>query len=268
MPDPSPAARALDALLAHPHPALGVFVPAGLHTGPAERRILDGLAAHSALFEIGIPHDRPALDGPVIADAYRHALHQGTTMAGVLRTVQHAALRAPVVVMSYWAPIQRHGPERLAPALAAAGAAGVMVVDLPAEASDAWHRTAARAGLSTPRLVPRDTPDHQLPHLAAQASGWLYAPASTAPTGYQGPLDVAALAGFTRRLRATSPLPVVSGIGISTPRLASTVAPHVDAVVIGTPIVRALATDPGHAPALAASFAQALRPATAVKAPA
>ncbi|MFJ7969476.1 tryptophan synthase subunit alpha [Streptomyces sp. NPDC096324] len=94
------------------------------------------------------------------------------------------------------------------------------------------------------------------------ASGWLYAPASTAPTGYQGPLDVLALAGFIQRLRAASPLPVVSGVGISAPALAARVAPLVDAVVIGTPIVRALATDPGHAPVLAAAFAQALRPSS------
>ncbi|WP_238570649.1 tryptophan synthase subunit alpha [Streptomyces inhibens] len=74
------------------------------------------------------------------------------------------------------------------------------------------------------------------------------------------PLDIPALADFTRRLRSASPLPAVSGVGISTPALAARVAPLVDAVVIGTPIVRALTTVPGQAPALAASFAQALRP--------
>ncbi|MEH0399233.1 hypothetical protein QA789_26975 [Streptomyces sp. B21-088] len=33
-----------------------------------------------------------------------------------------------------------------------------------------------------------------------------------------------------------------------------------NAVIIGTPVVRALLTSPGQSPAVAASFAQALRP--------
>ncbi|MEU9413008.1 hypothetical protein AB0E08_45925 [Streptomyces sp. NPDC048281] len=49
-------------------------------------------------------------------------------------------------------------------------------------------------------------------------------------------------------------------MGISTPDLAAHVAPLVDAVVVGTPVVRALATEPGQAPALTAAFAQALNP--------
>lgn len=92
----------------------------------------------------------------------------------------------------------------------------------------------------------------------AGASGWLHAPATTAPTGYRSPLDVPVLADFTTRLRTASLLPVVSGVGISTPALAERVAPLVDAVVIGTPVVRTLMTAYEQAPALTTAFAQAL----------
>ncbi|MEU8729453.1 hypothetical protein AB0C68_08795 [Streptomyces tendae] len=47
-------------------------------------------------------------------------------------------------------------------------------------------------------------------------------------------------------------------MGISTPALAERVAPLVDAVVIGTPVVRALMTAYEQAPALTTTFAQAL----------
>ncbi len=238
-----------------------MFVPAGLQTATAERRHLDSLAqAGAALFEVGLAHRTPFLDGPVIQSAYHRALRRGNVLDRTLRAVEHAASLRPTVVMSYWEPVSRHGPAYLARLFADAGAAGVMVVDLPAHMTARWHDAAREAGLRTPRLVPRHTPDTGLPHAVTGASGWLYAPAITAPTGYQGPLDIQALADFTQRLRAASPLPVVSGVGISTPALAARVAPLVDAVVIGTPVVRALVTDPGQAPALAASFAQALRP--------
>ncbi|MEU5951464.1 tryptophan synthase subunit alpha [Streptomyces sp. NPDC047525] len=259
-------ADSLHSLLTQPRCALGVFVPAGLHPAHAERRHLNQIAqAGACLFEVGLAHHDAGLDGPVIQAAYHRALRRGNVLDPTLRMVEHAASLRPTVVMTYWEPVSRHGPEHLARLFADAGAAGVMVVDLPEHQAARWQAAAKDANLRTPRLVPRHSADTDLALVASGASGWLYAPASTAPTGYRGPLDIPALADFTGRLRAASPLPVVSGVGISTPALAATVAPLVDAVVIGTPIVRALATDPRQAPALTAAFAQALTPNTSTE---
>ncbi|WDT60195.1 tryptophan synthase subunit alpha [Streptomyces sp. G7(2002)] len=166
------------------------------------------------------------LDGPVIQAAYHRALRRGNALDAAVRAVEHAAGLRPTVVMTYWEPVRRHGPEHLARLFADAGAAGGMVVDLAHHVAR-WHDTAREAGLRTPHLIPRTTPDTSLPAAVAGASGWLYAPASTAPTGYQGPVDIPALGHFTRRLSSVSPLPVVSGVGISTPALAARVAPVV-----------------------------------------
>ncbi|MEV6021738.1 tryptophan synthase subunit alpha [Streptomyces sp. NPDC052036] len=243
--------------------ALGVFVPAGLHPATAQRQHLDQLAhAGADLFEVGLPTEDAALDGPVIQVAYHRALRSGNALDHAVRAVEHAASLRPTVVMTYWEPVSRHGPAYVARVFADAGADGVMIVDLPAHQAARWQETARETGLRTPRLIPRTTPDPLLPAAVAGGSGWLYAPASTAPTGYRGPLDIPALAGFTQRLRTASPLPVVSGVGISTPALAARIAPLVDAVVIGTPVVRALATDPAQAPDLTAAFARALHPTT------
>ncbi|MFJ6438659.1 tryptophan synthase subunit alpha [Streptomyces sp. NPDC091416] len=235
-----------------------MFVPAGAHTATAERRRLDALARAGAdLFEIGLAHDDAVLDGPVIQSAYRRALRRGHVLDRALRAVEHAASLRPTVLMTYWDPVARHGPERLAHRFADAGAAGIMVVDLPDDAARTWQHTAAAAGLTAPRLAPRTATDQELEAIEQTASGWLYAPASTAPTGYRGPLDLAALAAAVQRVRATGPLPIVAGIGISTPDLAASVAPLVDAVVIGTPVVRALQR-PDAATATVAAFAGAL----------
>ncbi|MFD4989809.1 tryptophan synthase subunit alpha [Streptomyces sp. NPDC058372] len=238
---------------------LGVFLPSGL---PGVHRYVEALApalpGREGFFEIGIPHAEAVYDGPLIRAVYRQALRDGATMADVLRTVEHAAVRAPVVVMSYWAPVLLHGPERTAQALAEAGASGAMIVDLPDEAAADWHDTAARAGLTAPRFAAADLPESGLRQLALLASGWLYAPASAAPTGYRGPLDLYGLEAAVRRLRAVTPLPVVAGVGISTPALAAAVSPVVDGIVVGSPVLRALAADPGEAPALVERFARAV----------
>ncbi|MFE5077639.1 tryptophan synthase subunit alpha [Streptomyces halstedii] len=212
------------------------------------------------LFEIGFPHTAPFLDGPVIQSAYLRALRHGHGLDHTVRAVEHAAHLRPTVVMAYWNSVTRYGPEHVTGLFADAGAAGVMVVDLPAHMAARWHQAASSAGLVTPSLVPRHTPNSGLPTAVAGASGWLYAPASTALTGHQGAVDIPALAGFTQRLRQATSVPIVSGVGISTPALAARIAPLVNAVIIGTPVVRALLTKPGQAAAVAASFAQALRP--------
>ncbi|MET8617379.1 tryptophan synthase subunit alpha [Streptomyces albidoflavus] len=238
---------------------LGVFLPSGL---PGVHQYIEALApalpGQEGFFEIGIPHAEAVYDGPLIRAVYRQALQEGATMADLLRTVKHAAARAGVVVMSYWEPVRRYGPERTALALAEAGASGAMIVDLPDADAAAWHETAARAGITAPRFAAPGLPDTDLDDLARLASGWLYAPASTAPTGYRGPLDLDGLEASVRRLRSVTPLPVVAGVGISTPALAAAVSPMVDGIVVGSPVLRALAADPGEAPALVEEFARAV----------
>ncbi|MFD9288380.1 tryptophan synthase subunit alpha [Streptomyces sp. NPDC060030] len=231
-----------------------------MHPQSAEQRHLDCLAQAGAdLLEIGLPHTAPFLDGPVIQSAYRRALRNGHVLDRTVRAVEYAARLRPTVVMAYWDSVSRYGPDYVAGLFSDAGAAGVMVVDLPAHMAARWHQAASSAGLVTPSLVPRQTPSSFLPTAVAGASGWLYAPASTALTGHQGAVDIAALADFTQCLRQATSVPVVSGVGISTPALAARIAPLVAAVIIGTPVVRALLSNPGQAPAVAASFAQALR---------
>ncbi|MGW2404046.1 tryptophan synthase subunit alpha [Streptomyces sp. NPDC001739] len=264
MPDRPPVADELAALLLNRrHPALGIFLPAGLTSASVERQTLDTLVCHGAdLIEVGFPVGNPVLDGPAITAAYHRALHRGTDLPDVLCTVESAASKAPVVVMAYWDAVVRHSPSLLAREIKAAGAMGMMIVDLPAPHAASWHSAAANCGLATPCLVSRNSRQRQLPAVCSSASGWLYAPASEAPTGYQGPLDITALSSFTQRLRSASPLPVVSGVGISTPERAALVAPLVDGVIVGTPVVRALAGGRTQEVAtLVANFATAIRTA-------
>ncbi|MEW1760395.1 tryptophan synthase subunit alpha [Streptomyces cyaneofuscatus] len=245
----TPAAAGLTALLAdRRRPALGAFLPAGFPNWTAGIEALRAFTRHGADFlEVGVPHHTPSLDGPDIAAAYAEALSQGARMAHVLSTIRLAAssTNVPVVAMSYWASVLDFGgPGRFAQDLAQSGAAGAMIPDLPVTEAGEWIDAARQAGLHTPQFAPRDASDDELVAIAAAASGWIYAPAAAAPTGYQGDLDLPAISAFTARLRAHTSLPVVGGIGISTPARAASVTPYVDGVVIGSPLVRPLLEGP------------------------
>ncbi|MFF9785683.1 tryptophan synthase subunit alpha [Streptomyces nigrescens] len=237
------AANLTDLLTDGSHTALGAFLPAGFPNFTAGIETLRAFTRHGADFlEVGVPVHEPTLDGPDITQAYAQALGQGAGMAHALSTIRLAVsiTGVPVVAMTYWTPVLEFGIRRFAQNLARVGAAGAMIPDLPLSEAGGWIATAREAGIHTPQFAPRSADDEELSRITDAASGWVYAPAASAPTGFQGELDLKALGDFTARLRSATSLPVVGGIGISTPERAVAVAPYVDAVVIGSPLVRPL----------------------------
>ena len=89
--------------------------------------------AGADLIELGIPFSDPLADGPVIHDAATRALDAGATLELALETCSRIAARVPVIVMAYTNMAIAKGAADFARELADAGAAGVIVPDLPPE---------------------------------------------------------------------------------------------------------------------------------------
>lgn len=262
------AAGRLASVLRRPdRPALVTFMPAGFPSVPASLEVLTGLAAAGAdVLEIGVPSLFAPYDGPDITAANNVAVAQGVDLAETLHLVRRAArtTATPIVVMSYWADAFRYGIDRFAAGLAAAGAAGAMIPDLPAMHAGTWSAAARRAGVDAPMFVHRRDGRARLHETCVLASGWLYAPAVDAPTGWAGELDIPPLRRLTRRLQRLCTTPVVTGVGISTPDHARAVAPYVAGIVIGSALVRPLLRHPspvglGEATGVVRAFSEALR---------
>lgn len=264
-----PASTALQALLGREdRPVLGTFLPAGFPTPSRSPSLLTELADAGADFlEIGLPGRHAPMDGPSIARATAQALGHGATLrltSAVIREVT-ASCTAPVVVMAYWHRVlECGGAPYLAGELADAGAAAILIPDLPASATTGWLEATESAGLDSPALIARDTSALDLAKRVPSVSGWVYAPVVHAPTGYQGRVDLPSFADFSARVQSATRLPLVAGIGVSTPDTAAQLVPYANAIAIGSPIVRALlSTAPGggerHALSVVRSFAARLR---------
>ena len=87
--------------------------------------------AGADLMELGVPFSDPLADGPVIHAAATEALKNGVTPSDVLRQCEAVAARLPVVLMVYANVVLAAGVERFALRAAAAGAAGLIVPDMP-----------------------------------------------------------------------------------------------------------------------------------------
>lgn len=226
--------------------ALVVYLPVGfpdVRTSCAA--MVAAVEAGADVIEIGIPYTDPVMDGPVIQNAADRALEQGAVVPDALECARAVAAAGGVpVVMSYWNPLLAHGVEALAAELAEAGAAGVILPDLPPEAAGAWHRAADAHGLSTVHLVAPSTTPERVARITAASSGFVYAASTMGVTGARASVsDVAA--EVVARVRATTDLPVALGLGVSSGKQARQVAAFADGVIVGSAVVTALARDCG-----------------------
>jgi tryptophan synthase alpha chain len=195
------------------------------------------VAAGADAVELGLPFSDPVLDGPVIQSAAAAALAAGTTLATTLAALGGRALGVPLVAMTYTNVVLAHGYARTAGRLADAGVRGAIVADLPLEELDAWAAAAGAHGVETVLLAAPATPPARLDAICARAQGFLYAVGRMATTGESEALDERGVALVTA-LRGRTPLPVLLGVGVSSPAHATAACAVADGVVVGTAIVR------------------------------
>jgi len=233
------------------------YVTGGL--GPDWLDVVRAVAAAGAdAIEVGIPFSDPVMDGPVIQEASTQALAAGTTPAGLVAALGRADVGVPLVVMTYYNLVFRAGHRRFARSLAEAGVAGAILPDLPLEELDDWARAADDAGVATILLAAPTTPDDRLVALCARSRGWIYGIGLMGVTGERTALaSSAALMGT--RLKAVTDLPVLIGVGVSTPDQAVAAAASADGVIVGSALVRRLLEGAG--PDGAAAFVGELRAA-------
>ncbi len=249
MSDGALAAR-LKELRAARRTALIPYITAGFPSPKETTAFLRGAAAAGAdVVELGVPWSDPVADGPAIQASTHAALRGGTTLPRTLELLAQARPDVPVVVFTYLNPVLARGAARFAADARSAGAAGLLVTDLPAGADDAVERDLLAAGLPLVRLVAPTTPPERRRAIAERSRGFLYLIARLGVTGESGQLS-AALGQQVAALRAVSDLPVAVGFGISSPEQAAAVGALADGVVIGSAVVSRMARG-GAAEALA-----------------
>src|SRR5512133_3032591 len=116
--------------------------------------------AGANLLELGVPFSDPLADGPVIHAAATEALKNGATITGVLRVCESLSARVPVVLMVYANVVLAGGDEGFVERAAAAGAAGLIVPDLPHDEAGGLREACDRRGLAlVPLAAPNTSPE-------------------------------------------------------------------------------------------------------------
>lgn len=233
------------------------YVTGGL--GDWVRALEAAAAAGGDAVEVGIPFSDPVMDGPTIQEASRQALEAGTTPVEVIEGIAEADVAKPILVMTYYNIVFRWGHERFASACREAGVAGVIVPDLPLEEVGPWASVARSHGLACVLLAAPTADDERLRRICDTSAGFVYAVSLLGVTGERESLASSAM-DIAVRLKRLTRLPVLVGVGVSTPEHAHQLTRVADGVVVGSAIVRRILDGDGvdGVRSVVASFRRAL----------
>jgi tryptophan synthase alpha chain len=198
------------------------------------------LLRHCDLLEIGLPFSDPVMDGPILQETSRVALEQGFRAADTFemaRRLRGEGCEKPLLVMTYYNPVLRFGPASFAGEARRAGLDGAIIPDLPPEEAEDWVAAAWAVGLDVVPFAAPNTPDLRIESNAAAGSGFLYCIASLGTTGTREHLSDG-LEDYARRVREHARLPLVLGIGISTPEQCAGAGRLADGVVVASAFLR------------------------------
>jgi tryptophan synthase alpha chain len=194
-------------------------------------------AAGADAIEVGIPFSDPVMDGPVIQEASERALRSGATPPSILGELSGADVGIPTAVMTYANLVDRAGWQRFAASLASSGVSAAILPDIPLEETAPWCDAADAAGVETVLLAAPTAPDERLVRIVARCRGFVYAVGLLGVTGERDELAGSATR-IAARLKDVTDLPVLVGVGISTPEQAAQVCEVADGVVVGSALVR------------------------------
>ena len=223
---------------------LGIFVSAGDPDTNTSIKILDGLVESGVdMIELGMPFSDPMADGPAIQAASLRAIESGMTLKGCLDIASQFREKhsdTPLILMGYYNPIYRYGVELFLKDAQAAGADGLIIVDLPPEEDVELCDPSQNSELDFIRLITPTTLGDRLPFVLKKASGFIYYVSIAGITGTKSAL-IEPISNAVNRIKQVSDLPVVTGFGIRTAEQAAHIASLGDGAIVGSAVVEIIA---------------------------
>ena len=225
------------------------FIPFLVACDPDAATTVEALKSLDALgadvIELGVPYSDPLADGPVIQAAATRALQKGTTLDKVLAVVKQATtdggVTAPIVLFTYYNPIMARGLEKFCRQAREAGAAGLLVPDIPLEETSEIRTVATQHGLELVLLTTPTTPEGRMKAIAQTSQGFVYLVSVTGVTGMRVKTE-ARVESLIHTLKDVSGgKSVAVGFGVSGPQQAKEIKDWgADGVIVGSALVRAL----------------------------
>jgi tryptophan synthase alpha chain len=228
-------------------PALILYLTAGHPDFEASLRLAPLVAELADVIEIGVPFSDPVADGPIIQASTQQALRQGMRLDDsfkvALRT--RAQCDTPIVFLTYYNPVLRHGLIRFADDAREAGVDGIICADLPVEEAGPFRDALVAKGMHFIPMVAPTSTNERLEISCHLARGFVYCVSRAGVTGLQEAVSDE-LPEFLMRVRSYTELPRAVGFGVSNAEHARAVSQLAEGVIIGSALVDLVAKTPAN----------------------
>jgi len=218
------------------------FVPAGypdLQTTVAT--LIELQHAGADAIEVGIPFSDPVADGPVIQEAFAHALAAKVRVADTLQAIAEArrVLTIPVLAMVSFSIVYRYGLQSFLKNAKSVGISGLILPDLPPPEGQRICAQVNDAGLDTVLLVAPTTTVERRAEIARLSTGFIYYLSVSGITGARAALPVNLTEGV-RNLKQMTDRPICVGFGISKAEHLAQLRGLADGAIVGSALVKAM----------------------------
>lgn len=204
-------------------------------------RVAEALVdAGADYLEVQFPFSDPSADGPTIQAASAVALERGFSIAAGWRFVAELVERfaVPVFVMSYASPVFTRGVPDFVAAATDAGAAGLIVPDLPIDADEGLYAATKRAKIAAVPVTAFGALPSRLKMIADLDVDYVYASIRRGITGTATSLSDVTHDFIARAARVARE--VFAGFGIQRREQVETVCRQGAIAVVGSALVRSI----------------------------
>ncbi len=248
--------------------ALIAYITAGDPDMVTTESLLYAIASQGAdIIELGVPFSDPMADGITIQHAFERALRKPFAMERILDLVHtvRQKIATPIILFGYYNPFYQYGLKKLCVDAKTAGVDGLLVVDLPPEEAGSLKVETDTCGLDLIFLLAPTSTEERIKLVARMASGFIYYVSVTGVTGARESL-AQMIDKNVSSIRRYTDLPIGVGFGISKPEHIHDVIHWVDAVIVGSAIIKVIEDNVGNNLInKVGSFIKSLKQATVIR---
>ncbi len=196
--------------------------------------------------ELGVPYSDALADGPLIQEASKVSIQNGTSLSSVFAILKKIKTRinTPIIIFTYYNPILVKGIQSFISEIAMLGVQGLIIPDLPLEESGYINSLCKISNLELIMFISPTSSNKRISDIIYKSEGCLYLVSSTGVTGIRDKID-ARISRISNEILMYSNKMVMLGFGIAYPDQIKKIiksSTGINGFVVGSAFIRILST--------------------------
>ena len=223
-------------------PALLTYTVAGDNNKKNSLKILNSIAKHADILELGFPHNTPIADGGQIQGSSYRSLKNGIKLKDVFQIVRDfkkSNPAKPLILMGYYNLIYQNGENNFLRSCKSSGVDGLIVVDLPWPENINFSNKCKSKSINFIQLLSPTTSKDRMKKIIKDSHDMIYYISMLSTTG--GKLKVAPseiIKNYKKIKRLNNNKSLVIGFGITNKTISS--LKMADGLVVGSQLCKTI----------------------------